>query len=190
MSTNPKCGREALRARFADAAKSVTELYRTAVVSYDAGYRDALLFVHRYILLDTPAAMTTDVVFPHSGQPPAKTANPLASARSPDAERLLRFIQNTLKRHEAVLAASRGMSRRRKRSPGWIERSACGVYADGESSTMPDGGRGAPCRRTSFSARVFEDSGAEVHDMLSNVRIAHPAESDSGISDDEFAAEQ
>lgn len=45
------CGQESLRRKFSSAASALTELYRESNSSYEAGFRDALLFVHRYVLL-------------------------------------------------------------------------------------------------------------------------------------------
>ncbi|RNF27338.1 uncharacterized protein Tco025E_00408 [Trypanosoma conorhini] len=185
MSSNPKCGREALRVRFSDAAKSVSELYRTAVLSYDAGHRDALLCVHRYILLTTPGLAASSAALPHSGQSPVGAVGSSAPPPSLDAERLLRFVQNSLRRHEVVAVASRGTRRRRKRSSSCVGRPACGGQPEGEGGDTPEDAHGAPRRRVASPGRAVEEPGAEVGDMLRDVRISHPVESESGTDDDD-----
>ncbi|ESL11722.1 hypothetical protein TRSC58_00521 [Trypanosoma rangeli SC58] len=188
MSTNPKCGREALRVRFSDAATSISELYRTAVLSYDAGYRDALLYVHHYVLLNTPQAVAGDAVLPHSAQSPVGTTSSSASPPLLDAERLLRFIQNSLKRHEMVSVASRGTLRRRKRSSSCVDRPMCGLHPEGEGGATLEDTHAVPRRRIASPERGVEEPGVEVRDMLRDVRISRGGEFDSGTDDDEFPA--
>ncbi|RHW73251.1 hypothetical protein DPX39_040045700 [Trypanosoma brucei equiperdum] len=48
-----------LHRRFAEAAKGVTELYRNVTLSYNAGYRDALLLVERYALIAAQSGEAT-----------------------------------------------------------------------------------------------------------------------------------
>ncbi|CBH10848.1 hypothetical protein, conserved [Trypanosoma brucei gambiense DAL972] len=63
MPIPPNNGREGLRQRFSEAAKSVSELYRDATYSYDAGYRDALLLVQRYALITAREEVTSYNLF-------------------------------------------------------------------------------------------------------------------------------
>ncbi|KEG07766.1 hypothetical protein DQ04_08881010 [Trypanosoma grayi] len=186
MSAEPKNGREALRVRFSEAAKGVTELYRDAVVSYDAGYRDALLHVHRYVLLAVQSATASTGTSSHNGQQHVRTEfTPPQLPPSPpslDAGHLLRFIQSTLKRRDALAAASRSVVRRRKRSSSRAERTAHGVCREDDRST--------PYRRLQPPVAAVEKPGdLAVGDMLRDVHITPHAESDSGTTDDEdFAA--
>lgn len=57
----PSREKEVLHAKFSSAAAALTDLFRESTDAYEAGYRDALLYVHRYVLL-------TSVNHPQSGE--------------------------------------------------------------------------------------------------------------------------
>lgn len=185
MSANSKSGREALRVRFSEAAKSLTELYRDAAHSYDAGYRDALLYVHRYVLLNVPGAMAANAVSPQQ----AKVVDSAASSQSLNAGHLLLFIQNTLKRQEAVSLVARGTARQRKRTAYDMERHTHVLPAEGESGVPHEVHRRAPSRRLYFPTPPADECSEVVHDMLREVCISRPAEAEAGVFDDDAGAE-
>lgn len=65
----PKGKKETLHEKFSEAAARLTELYKESTDAYEQGYHDALLYVHRYVLLSsanprshsTPFTTTTDI---------------------------------------------------------------------------------------------------------------------------------
>ncbi|KPA74543.1 hypothetical protein ABB37_09192 [Leptomonas pyrrhocoris] len=104
--------RERLHTKFAAAATALADLYRESSNSYEAGYRDALLFVQRYLQASTP--MT-------SSQAPTAAATSFLSSSSSglcttvNAAQMMRFLQDTVAARRARMAVVRGVHSMRRR---------------------------------------------------------------------------
>ncbi|CCD12601.1 unnamed protein product [Trypanosoma congolense IL3000] len=169
MPTPSQSEREALRRRFSEAAKSLSELYRDATHSYDAGYRDALHLLQRYILIASSGNTSTPNFFSTVSGASCSTdrrrnANGSTTALSSqlqqkegtsvaevpqvlDVTQLLGFIRNALKRHDVLSAASRGLARRRKRSPHPAVQRTDSAAGEGGFDTTDSNGNGYNCLR-------------------------------------------
>lgn len=96
---------ETIHAKFSTAATSLTDLFKEATNAYESGYRDALLHVHRYLLLTASASAQTGQLLTTPSLPPT----PAVSSR-----RLLHFIQVTLDQRRSRVANARGTTERRR----------------------------------------------------------------------------
>lgn len=95
--------KERLQRKFSAAATALADLYRESSNSYEAGYRDALLFVQRYLQSSSPAAAGAQST-------PCTTVN---------AAQMTRFLQDTAAARRERMAVVRGVRsmRRRQRDP-------------------------------------------------------------------------
>ncbi|KAG8344432.1 hypothetical protein ERJ75_000352000 [Trypanosoma vivax] len=211
MATNQQNGHEALRARFSDAARGVAELYCDALHSYNAGYRDALLHLHRFVLtaarnsgpvgassVKCPSATlgggngcipsglgdctTTSSVFTAIGETPLLL----------DAGEVLGFIQRTLKCCDSF-ASPRTIAKERKRLRSGADHSPnLHCLDDFAANTTPANDMEFFCvpnrtltrRRLDSPRRILEDVNGTP--LPGEVHIIQQQESDSVVSDDDL----
>ncbi|KAG5497149.1 hypothetical protein GH5_01685 [Leishmania sp. Ghana 2012 LV757] len=114
-SNTPAREKEQLHRKFSAAANALADLYRESSNSYEAGYRDALLFVQRYLQSSSP--ITEHELAPSSAFSICETVN---------AQHMAQFLQNTIATRRERMAAVRGIHsfRRRRRES---ERGGSGV---------------------------------------------------------------
>lgn len=113
--------RARLHAKFATAATALADLYRESSNAYEAGYRDALLFVQRYLQPSTTNATNTNGAASPSNSPAASTLGTTLNAAQ-----MMRFLQDTVAARRERMAAVRGVHSMRRRQRDASE----GVGAD------------------------------------------------------------
>lgn len=114
-STNSTADRARLHAKFSTAATALAELYRESSNAYEAGYRDALLFVQRYLQLSTPTPTTAATAT--GQQPPSPSAHSRSSAlcATVNAAQMMSFLQDTAAARRERMAVVRGVHSLRRR---------------------------------------------------------------------------
>ncbi|CAJ1031910.1 hypothetical protein, conserved [Leishmania lindenbergi] len=127
-SNTPAREKEQLHRKFSAAANALADLYRESSNSYEAGYRDALLFVQRYLQSISP--ITERRLPPSSAFSMCETVN---------AQHMSQFLQNTIAARRERMAAVRGIhSLRRRGRENEQENSrlgdACMVSDDGDAT--------------------------------------------------------
>ncbi|KAG5471513.1 hypothetical protein LSCM1_01606 [Leishmania martiniquensis] len=109
-SNTPAREKEQLHRKFSAAANALADLYRESSNSYEAGYRDALLFVQRYLQSSSPVT--------ERGLPPSSA---FSICETVNAQHMAQFLQNTIATRRERMAAVRGIHsfrRRRRESEG------------------------------------------------------------------------
>lgn len=90
---------------FSAAANALADLYRESSNSYEAGYRDALLFVQRYLQSSSP--VTERGLSPSSALP--------SICETVNAQHMAQFLQHTIATRRERMAAVRGIHSLRRR---------------------------------------------------------------------------
>ncbi|GET91297.1 hypothetical protein, conserved [Leishmania tarentolae] len=103
-ANTPARDKEHLHRMFSAAANALADLYRESSNSYEAGYRDALLFVQRY--LQSSSAVT------HSGHSPSSA---FTTCETVNAQHMAQFLQNTIATRRERMAVVRGIHSLRRR---------------------------------------------------------------------------
>lgn len=156
-SPRPLRAKEVLHTKFSCAAAALTELYKESTDAYEAGYRDALLYVHRYILLTSvrapPPRGEDSADAPHATSAPIqatedRTEEPATGwAAAPTlcaeyvvaSDKILRFMQNTMQRRRERVALERGTAERRRRPPPSLDANSCHLGdCDGTTDSEAD----------------------------------------------------
>lgn len=131
-SNVPPREKEQLQRKFSAAATALAELYRESSNAYEAGYRDALLFVQRY--LQGSPRLTDRGLAPSSAFSACETVN---------AQHMAQFLQNTLTSRRERMAAVRGLhSLRRRRRDSLVGDADLAEDDDGDSDTTEHDGEG------------------------------------------------
>ncbi|KAK7197553.1 hypothetical protein NESM_000705300 [Novymonas esmeraldas] len=131
-SSTPPREKELLQRKFSAAATALADLYRESSNSYEAGYRDALLFVHRY--LQSSSRVTERGHTPSSAFSLCETVN---------ARLMSQFLLDTVAARRERMAAVRGLHSLRRRRRDSADGDVGHAGEDDEGSASDDGEDGA-----------------------------------------------
>jgi hypothetical protein len=132
--------KERLHKKFSAAATALADLYRESSNAYEAGYRDAILFVQRYLKMSSPAS------------PEATTE----LCTSVNTAQMMRFLNDTVAARRERVAVVRGVRAMRRRQRGVTD-------AADEPSRFVDGQVSASDGET-IDAGEAEQEGEEVEE--------------------------
>ncbi|CCW65541.1 unnamed protein product [Phytomonas sp. EM1] len=172
---------------FSAAAVALTKLYQESSNAYEDGYRDALLYVHRCVLLTSRASSG----MLNSGEAFVSPDSTVAS------QKLLNFIQKTLKLRKERVACARGTAEGRCRprdhslvgeedslSPSIAPTQPLPTFS--ESPTLWNSEQNTTAEGVSAEVETNRSSDAQPSSALLNLREAHAydiAEIDHARSD-------
>lgn len=207
--------KEVLHGKFSTAAAALTDLFRESTNAYEAGYRDALLYVHRYVLLtsvhnpqmsqlgsthvhnttvvllEDPAPGSTAAAPPLPG--PWAAAPTLSTSSVVASEKMLRFLHNTIQRRKDRVAAERGIAehRRRQRPDGTEDEFAslehCCDSDDGANELSESIESAATSTRTGGALEESSDPAFAIDSLEVTVPCAHES---TGSEDDSHSHQQ
>ncbi|KPI85698.1 hypothetical protein ABL78_5230 [Leptomonas seymouri] len=118
-STTSTSEKQELRKKFSAAATALADLYRESSNSYETGYRDALLFVQRYLQSSAPAATQAPAAPSPSGSPSSFTSVGLCT--TVNAAQMMRFLQDTAAARRERMAVVRGVRSMRRRQRDTVD---------------------------------------------------------------------
>lgn len=110
-NTSGAAEKERLHRKFSAAATALADLYRESSDAYEAGYRDALFFVQRYLQSSSPAASQALL----NSATTSSTTAAVGLCSTVSAAQMTRFLQDTVAARRERVAVVRGACSLRRR---------------------------------------------------------------------------